>query len=420
MRYRVFDRIPSDWNVCAVEDVCEINPSQIGPDYPYSVIEYIDISSVSPRHLESVQVLPLKSAPSRAKRIVQDGDTIISTVRPNRRSFLYIKGAKPNTVVSTGFAVIRPRDIDSRYAHYVLTSDPFIEHLTANATGSAYPAVSPEIIAKTLIPLPPKDEQKRIGEILGALDDKIELNHRMNRTLEAIARAIFKSWFVDFEPFRDGEFVDSDLGPIPKSWEVVKIASLCSYIANGGTPSRNKKEYWNPPEVPWIKTTEIKDCILIGAEECISALGYQKSSAKLLPVDSVLVAMYGVTAGQIGLLKFKATTNQACCALVASKETSPYYLYQMLLHRQGYLKNLAIGSAQQNLNQKAIAEMKILQPPKKVINSYHGMIAPIYGQITTNLVESGILAQTRDAILPKLLSGEMRIKDPDKFIKEVV
>lgn len=412
MRYRVFNDVPTHWELCAVEDVCEINPSQIGPDYPYSVIEYIDISSVSPRRLESVQMLPLKAAPSRAKRIVQEGDTIISTVRPNRRSFLYIKGAKPNTVVSTGFAVIRPREIDSRYAHYVLTSDPFIEHLTANATGSAYPAVSPEIIAKTLIPLPPKDEQKRIGEILGALDDKIELNHRMNRTLEAIARAIFKSWFVDFEPFLDGEFVDSDLGLIPKGWEVKPFSDVVQI--NPKTPLAKGTT------APYV---EMADLPTSGAQ--VVNWKYREftgSGSRFMNGDVLLARITPcLENGKTALVDFLKSDevgwgSTEFIVLRPSPPLSEIFLY--CLARSEYFRAHAIQSmtgtsGRQRVQEEFLGHYKIILPPAALCDAlfekFDTITRPLFKQMKNNHEEYLNLKEIRDTLLSKLFSGEIQM-----------
>ncbi|MCL6559049.1 MAG: restriction endonuclease subunit S [Firmicutes bacterium] len=193
------------WQTVRLGDVCLINPEKRGPDWPYKVMEYIDISSVGTGVLnQKPEVIAVQDAPSRAQRLVQNGDVIVSTVRPNRRSFLFLKDPKPNTVVSTGFAVLRSTDkIDPRFLYYVISTQDFTDYLEAHTEGSAYPAVSVEIFEEARIGLPPLPEQRAIAHILGTLDDKIELNRRMNETLEAIARAIFKSWFVDFDPVID-------------------------------------------------------------------------------------------------------------------------------------------------------------------------------------------------------------------------
>lgn len=201
---------------------------------------------------------------------------------------------------------------DLRYLCYLFNNTDVSGYIT----GSAQPKLSQANLNSIKFTVPPLPEQKAIAATLSCLDDKIELNNRINKSLEEMAQAIFKSWFVDFEPFQDGEFEDSELGRIPKEWRVVSIQDYVSEIKNGGTPSRKKEEYWCLHDIPWIKTGEICNNSIISCEEFISQEGFKKSSAKLLPKNTVLLAMYGATAGKVGLLRFEATTNQACCAMI--------------------------------------------------------------------------------------------------------
>ena len=217
--------LPSEWSIVKVRDVAKINGPSIQRNYNHEWIEYIDIASVEKGTIKSLQVLPLKEAPSRARRIVQDNDILISSVRPNLEHYVFIKKAKPNTVASTGFAVITPKNVQPRFSYYYLTTKPFTNYLTiiAESHTSAYPSFNPDVIENSELILPSEVEQKAIAHILGDLDDKIELNRKINETLEAMARAIFKSWFVDFDPIPGlgphKEWQDSPLGKIPKGVE---------------------------------------------------------------------------------------------------------------------------------------------------------------------------------------------------------
>lgn len=257
------------------------------------------------------------------------------------------------------------------------------------------------------IPLPTIDQQKEIIATLSCIDEKIELNAKINANLEAQAQSIFKSWFVDFEPFRDDEFVDSELGPIPKGWRVGTVADFALDMKNGGTPSRNNEEYWNSRDIPWIKTGEILNHPIVECEEYISKSGLNNSSARLLPINSVLIALYGATAAKLALLRFEAATNQACCAMICESDNSAIYLYHSLLHRQSYIKGLAIGSAQQNLGKETIATLPLLIPPEHIIKqlSYNS----IYNAIENTSKQILALSSIRDAILPKLTNGDIEI-----------
>lgn len=234
--------LPSGWREDRLDSIAIFNPDQVGKDFHHGVIEYLDISNVGKGAIGKPELLPLKDAPSRAKRLVSAKDTIISTVRPGNRAYCFLKQVPPNLVVSTGFAVLRAKGCDPRFLYYLATSDPIIDYLTSIAEEkTAYPSVNPVDISECIVPIPPLSEQQAIAHILGTLDDKIELNRRMNETLEAMARAIFKSWFVDFDPVRakaegrnpglpEGiaalfpkDLQNSELGRIPKGWKVGTI-----------------------------------------------------------------------------------------------------------------------------------------------------------------------------------------------------
>jgi type I restriction enzyme S subunit len=358
---------------------------------------------------------------------------------------LYIKGAKPNTVVSTGFAVIRPRDIDSRYAHYVLTSDPFIEHLTANATGSAYPAVSPEIIAKTLIPLPPKDEQKRIGEILGALDDKIELNHRINRTLEAIARAIFKSWFVDFEPvrakmegrWRRGEslpgfpahlydlfpdrLVDSELGGIPEGWGAGTIGDLADVIG-GSTPSTKEPAYWEGGTHYWATPKDLSGLrvpVLLETERKITDAGLVQISSGLLPRGTVLLSSRAPI-GYLAIAEVPVAINQGFIAMKPRKGVSNLFLLLWATFAYDDILSRANGSTFQEISKASFRPIPVVLPPAGIMQAFDDQIRPFYERIIDNERESRTLLALRDALLPKLIRGEIRMMNAEGLVLQSV
>jgi len=172
-------------------------------------------------------------------------------------------------------------EYDSRYVFYKLSRLGLREF----AGGSAQPLLNQSILNRIKVTFPPLPEQKRIAEILGALDDKIELNLEINKTLEAMAMTLFKEWFVDFGPFRDGGMVDSELGPIPKGWKSASMADM-SIIKLGGTPARKKSEYWNG-DINWINSGEINKFRIVAPSEKITALGLRKSATKLIPSQKV-------------------------------------------------------------------------------------------------------------------------------------
>lgn len=297
--------------------------------------------------------------------------------------------------------------IYNKYLFAILRSTRIQQQIYNTYVGDVIPHFKKQFLNQLLIPVPERKIQEAIGDFYFDLSYKIELNNKINANLEAQAQAIFKSWFVDFEPFQDGEFVDSELGPIPKGWKVGNVSDFVLEMKNGGTPNRKNMNYWDIKDYPWIKTGEILNQPLITCEEYISKSGLDNSSAKLLPIDSVLIALYGATAAKVALLKFEAATNQACCAMICRSPNSSIYLYLNLMERQEYIKSLAVGSAQQNLSKEIIARLPILLPDPEVIETLPFDV--IYKAIEINIKQSHTIAALRDTLLPKLMSGEIEV-----------
>jgi type I restriction enzyme S subunit len=277
-----------------------------------------------------------------------------------------------------------------------------------------------------LVTLPPIQEQQSIAHILGILDDKIELNRRMNETLEAMARAIFKSWFVDFDPVHakmngrkpegmdavtaklfPNSFENSELGKIPKGWRVGCVRHLCKNVENGGTPKRQIEDYWQPGEVPWLTSGEVRQGYVVQTENFISMKGLENSSAKMWPIFSTVVALYGATAGYSSLLGVELCANQACCALVPFANTVGFN-YLAVSSALEHFQQQTRGSAQQNLSQSIVAELPVVISQEDILASFNRLTMPLLSRCIHNLKELLALTAIRDTLLPKLLSGELR------------
>jgi len=228
------------------------------------------------------------------------------------------------------------------------------------------------------LPVPSIEKQREIVAEYNVIQNRIALNNKLIENLEAVAQAIYKQWFVDFEfpncegkPYRSngGEMEESEIGELPKGWQVTNIKDFCIDMKSGGTPSRYDMDHWIKKDIPWLKTGEIHNNIVHKAEEYISENGFKSSSAKMLPKDTILMAMYGATAGQLGILKFEACTNQACCGMICKNPKQAAYLYYNLLYNQEYIKSQAIGGAQENLSKNFIEKLTILKPADEILNS---------------------------------------------------
>jgi len=298
------------------------------------------------------------------------------------------------------------------------------------------------------IPLPPLLEQRAIARVLGGLDDKIELNRRMNRTLEDLARGLFRSWFVDFDPVIKGasatapaapnprvaspgvglpiarplwpkRLIDSPLGPIPEGWRVGTVGELCAWIVSGGTPSRQKAEYWTDATIRWFKTGELTDGPLLEAEEKISQVGLDESACRLWQAGTVLFALYASpTLGRMGVLEEPGTSNQACAALWVKPEYGLGFLVQTLFLARDELQRISSGAAQQNINQGILRGHQVIVPSPDVAAEFSRIVNPWYKQQVSLARESCSLAALRDALLPQLLSGDIRLREAQRTIDD--
>jgi len=453
--------IPNKWHRCRLADVADINPDSLGPDWPYEHMQYVDISSVGEGMLkESPHRLSLSEAPSRARRLVKAGDTVLSTVRPNRRSMFFVRETIPDLVVSTGFAVIRPRQevIEPLYLYAIVFDRRFTAYLVSRQRGAAYPAVLPSDIAEAEILLPPLPEQRAIARILGTLDDKIELNRRMNETLEAMAQALFKSWFVDFDPvvvnalragnpipekfaaraahYRDNpnalglpedilrlfpaRFVDSELDPIPEGWEVKALPDIVDIVL-GGTPKTSIAEYWGG-EVLWASAKDISntsDIFITKTERTITRFGLEKSNAKLLPAGTTVITSRG-TVGKLCILGVDMAINQTNYGLVSHLDVDKYFVYLAMNNLISTLKQHSHGTIFETITTETLSGVKIVYPRKEVMDIFSSIVSYFMDNIYCNILESQTLAALRDALLPKLISGELRVKDVEKILEDAV
>jgi len=285
--------------------------------------------------------------------------------------------------------------------------------------------------------LPPEPEQRAIAHVLGTLDDKIELNRRMNETLEAIARALYKSWFVDFDPVRakaDGRdtalpatiadlfpdaFEDSELGEIPTGWRVTRIADLCSNIFSGGTPDTQSPDFWGGG-VPWLSSGETRQRFIVTTERTITEQGVKNSSTRLARAGATVIASAGQghTRGQTSLLAFDSYVNQSVVVLLADRSrSSDNFLFFDLERRYEQFRQFSDSSSSRgSLTTKLLGGLPAVVPPARLVTAFDRSSSPLVARVVAALRESATLVHLRDTLLPKLISGEVRVKDAERFI----
>jgi len=395
------------WQEIKLGGLIDINQSSIGRNYEFENIRYYDISSIGTGVAEDPKNLSISEAPSRAKRIIKDGDTILATVRPGNRSFYYFKKARENDIASTGFAVISPKNnlIDNKFLYYLTSAQSFTNYLVSNEQGATYPAITPSVINRVKINLPPLPTQQKIAKILSNYDDLIENNLKRIKLLEESARLTYEEWFLRFRI--DGKKLDIDTATgLPFEWEVRKISDFVD-TASGGTPSRRKpEEFYKDGTIPWVKTKELKNFMIIDADEHITEQGLKKSSAKMFPANTVLLAMYGNTIGEVTFSTFPTSTNQACCAfLVKDKAYLSYFIHQYLLKNKQKILGYRMGAAQENISQQIIKSIEIEIPSESLLQLFGKRLSEKYNLIKSLHTQNQLLKEARDILLPRLMTG---------------
>ena len=330
----------------------------------------------------------------------QAEDVLVSNIRPYFRKIWY---ADRDGGCSNDVLVFRAKEnVYPSFLYYLLSDDTFFDYATATAKGTKMPRGDKGAIMRYEVPDLPLDIQIGIADTLAALDARIAENRAINNHLEQIAQVIFRSWFVDFEPFG---------GVIPDDWREGVIADTCSSIFNGGTPRRNEPTFWEGT-IPWLTSGEVRQAIIVKPDSCISEAGLKGSSAKWVPSLSTVVALYGATAGQVSMVATPLTTNQAITALVP-KESCTYYNYLVMQNAVSQLENNAIGSAQQNISKAIVEKTACLIPADTVLAEFDKLVSPFFNDWIQNLFESSHLAALRDTLLPRLMSGDLSVADVD-------
>jgi len=338
--------------------------------------------------------------------------------------------------VNQHVAIIRPEpnSLDARFLRYVLVSQEYQSRLLALASaGATRPALTKSMIEELDIPSPPLAEQKAIASILGALDDKIELNRRMNATLEAMARALFQSWFVDFDPVRaklDGRkpegmdkataalfpdaFEESSLGIIPKGWEVSKLKDITSKIGSGATP-RGGSDVYVDEGPALIRSQNVYDHEFhwTGLARLTDKSASELKNVEVIKND-VLLNITGDSILRTCVVDpavLPARVNQHVIIIRAIDRIPPRYLHLYLVQdsMKSFLIGMSAGATRHAITKGHLESTDVLKPSALVLAAFEKLTSPLFEQIDANRTQSRTLANLRDTLLPKLLSGELSV-----------
>jgi type I restriction enzyme S subunit len=337
----------------------------------------------------------------------------MSPIRVNKLPVVLKLDDEPN-LVSPAYPVFEIKDrneLDPEYLMMWFRRPEFDRYATFKCDAAIRGGYEWTELCETLIPVPSITKQREIVKEYNVIQNRIALNQQLIQKLEETAQAIYRAWFVEFEfPDEKGKPYKSNGGEmvwneelekeIPIGWENITVKDFCIDMKSGGTPSRINSEYWNSNDVPWLKTGEIKNNIILSTEEYTSYEGLKNSSAKLLPKDTVLMSMYGVNAGEIGILKFEASTNQACCGMICKNQIHSAYLYFHLLHNQEFIASQSIGGAQENLSKDYVEKIPILKPVDEILEMKGLKIIIDNKEVLTKQIQK--LTELKDLLLSKL------------------
>lgn len=427
------------WKKIQLKDVADIvgggTPSTKNPSYWNGEVAWLtpkDLSGYMERCISRGERNISREGLNNSSAILLPKGTVLLT---SRAPIGYVAIANNPLSTNQGFkSLILKKGQNPLFYYYLLKAN--VEYIQNMGSGSTFKEVSGGVVKELTFLIPEYEEQKRIAEILGSLDDKIELLQKQNKTLEDMAKALFKSWFVDFDVVRAKQkglpkadimreyhlteelydlfpfsFADSPLGPIPSGWETSNLDSLCIRCQSGGTPSTKHAEYWENAVIDWFSTKELQDSFLLNSEKTISEEGLNNSSAKLFPKGTIIMAIYASpTVGRLGILTQEATFNQAAVGFIPKEDKiSREYLFLMLKHRRDDLNNLANGAAQQNLSVGVVKAFNILIPNAALNTVYKRIVSPLFNKMEFNVKQIQTLTELRDTLLPRLISGKIRV-----------
>ena len=312
-------------------------------------------------------------------------------------------------VVHNNCFTVTPNDeciLSRDFLYYLLQSHFFFEKANSLARGAAQPDLPHSLFNSIEISYPSLQVQNKIATILSRYDSLIENYQKQIKLLEESAQRLYKEWFIDlrFPGHENTKILDG----VPEGREKKKIGDI-SKTTSGGTPSRTNNSFYSG-SIMWVKTKELCDGFILGTEEKITEEAIKKSSAKIVPAGSILMAMYGATIGKLGIATKDLTCNQACCVFLISEDNPlRWYIFNWLLQNRNFLISQGKGAAQPNLSQDMIKGFELIIPDDKSLRGYHLLINPIYLNIKSLQSQICQLTEARNRLLPKLMNGEIDV-----------
>ncbi|MEM5861345.1 MAG: restriction endonuclease subunit S [Candidatus Aenigmatarchaeota archaeon] len=324
-----------------------------------------------------------------------------------------INWSLPYSYVNNNAMALLPKEKINKTFLYFIMSEFYNNGLIESAiTGTGQPQITKETLNPFSVPYPPLPEQNRIATVLSWFDDLIENKKRQNEILEKTAMAIFKNWFIDFEPFKDGEFVDSELGKIPKGWEVKRLGEIVKIESGGNAPQEER--YFENGYLPFIRVKYLNKGVCISEYDLINDLAVKDYNLKLYPQGSIVFQRSGesLKEARINFLPFDAYVVNHLSVIDARKVIDLYYIFCYLKFcLSDIIESAYAGTSLPYLRTSDIENFRILLPKDNLILSFHSLVEPLFQKIILNQKQIMLLRKIRDKLLPLLVFGKLRVEE---------
>ena len=408
-----------EWKEVRLGDVCEIY-GRIG-FRGYTTNDLVDTPkegaiSLSPKNiingelnLDQCTYIKWDKYYESPEIMINPNEIIITKTGSSVGRTTFVRRVVHPMTLNPQLVVLKNISENAEFLSYYIKSALFQSVLKSIVVGSAIPTLSQKNLANLIINVPKEVAyQHRIASILSSLDRKIELNYKINADLEVMAQAIFKNWFVDFEPFKDGKFVDSELGMIPEGWKVGRLTDVIKLMP-GGTPKTSEPLYWANGTIPFFSPKDVNGVYCFATEKHITETGLNKCSSNLYPKDTIFITCRG-TVGKVCLAACDMAMNQSNYAIKAIDGYSQYYVFFLVKSVVERLIKKSNGAVFSAITSKDFDE-EILIPSQKAVEDFTNIIDGFFRRIFTIGTENSRLSTLRDTLLPRLMSGELEIPE---------
>lgn len=396
-------------------DICQLCDS-VSETYKGNASEVvlINTSDVLDGKCLNHEYVPNKKLKGQFKKTFRKGDILYSEIRPANKRFCFVDFEPKDYIASTKLMVLRAHeDVAPQYLYQILRSNDTLAQLQmlAESRSGTFPQITYSELSNIMVSLPSRKAQKNIVSILSSLDRKIELNNKINADLEEMAQAIFKNWFVDFEPFKDGKFVDSELGMIPEGWKVGRLDEIAD-VVGGSTPSKAKPEYYTQKGIAWLTPKDLSNHPAVYTSRGVIDIteeGYNSTSTKLMPKGTILFTSRAPI-GYISIAQNDICTNQGFKSLVP-KKAGTCFLYCFLKYVTPEIENKSTGSTFKEASGSLMKSLQVIMPEQKVFEDFETIVSPLFARIESLEKENSRLSLLRDTLLPRLMSGDLEVPE---------